>query len=582
MKDPASPLALRLGSDPRLDAWYLYFLAENTLDPALAPLEVASSEQLRFMVVLAMDALFAPCSDKTLSAILQRETPKDLVDGYAEALAAVSTLIDQSGLPESEKETIRSLCEHKYRAAKALGVLIPSRLKKRLATVFLARSGIDDPSKDARRLANAKARRFVESDAGRDVFKLCSGALPACDNVAELRFNLDMYELCLLFGLSMCKDIWTDAKPAPDTSWCATAVRDAASPPEALDELRQRLRPGHKRLRVLYMAGSAGEVVFDLLAAKVLARLGHQVMLSFKEGFFFDNTPLWDVREDPSLADLIQRGVFIEDNRLSKNALLSVMGGAPAVFLSDGTRERFNFLRASVTFARAWKESDLVIAKGWGTARRLLGTSHAFTRDVFCLWRDLEGQPRFVFKPRAAGVRAFTETDIAAKADALIGRLKSEREAGKKIMFYSAIIGSIPHETPTAIRLVTAITKHLSAKLPGTYVINPAEHFEEGMDGDDLMFMWERVQRSGLLDIWRFQTDADIEKGFELLGEQIPPVWSGKDSTYSTGCTKEMTIALAMQQKTPELQIIGPAKEKFFRRREYGIGKYCDAGIACP
>ncbi|MEZ0576688.1 hypothetical protein ACAG65_11750, partial [Halodesulfovibrio aestuarii] len=58
-----------------------------------------------------------------------------------------------------------------------------------------------------------------------------------------------------------------------------------------------------------------------------------------------------------------------------------------------------------------------------------------------------------------------------------------------------------------------------------------------------------------------------------------PSIWSGKDSTFSTGCTKEMRIALDVQKRNPELQIIGPSSEKFFRRAEYGVGKYYDAGI---
>jgi len=35
-----------------------------------------------------------------------------------------------------------------------------------------------------------------------------------------------------------------------------------------------------------------------------------------------------------------------------------------------------------------------------------------------------------------------------------------------------------------------------------------------------------------------------------------------------------------MQRTHPEMQIIGPNPEKFFRRREYGVGKFFDAAIA--
>jgi hypothetical protein len=100
------------------------------------------------------------------------------------------------------------------------------------------------------------------------------------------------------------------------------------------------------------------------------------------------------------------------------------------------------------------------------------------------------------------------------------------------------------------------------------------------MDADDLMYMWEIVQRSGYINIWRFQTYDDIVKAFQIMGDKVPPEWVGKDATFSTGCTKEMKIALEVQHKNPEMQIIGPATEKFVRRAEYGVGKMYDKRLA--
>ena len=90
------------------------------------------------------------------------------------------------------------------------------------------------------------------------------------------------------------------------------------------------------------------------------------------------------------------------------------------------------------------------------------------------------------------------------------------------------------------------------------------------------MYMWEIVQRSGYIDIWRFQTSDDIVQAFELMKKRVPPEWVGKDATYSTGCTKEMKIALEVQRVHPEMQIMGPAQQKFMRRQDYGIGKMYD------
>jgi len=42
------------------------------------------------------------------------------------------------------------------------------------------------------------------------------------------------------------------------------------------------------------------------------------------------------------------------------------------------------------------------------------------------------------------------------------------------------------------------------------------------------------------------------------------------------GCIKEMKIAIDVRKKHPEMQITGPAKEKFIRRSEYGVGMLYD------
>jgi hypothetical protein len=63
------------------------------------------------------------------------------------------------------------------------------------------------------------------------------------------------------------------------------------------------------------------------------------------------------------------------------------------------------------------------------------------------------------------------------------------------------------------------------------------------------------------------------------MNRRIPPEWVGKDATFSTGCTKEMRIALDVQKKHPEMQIIGPSQSKFSRRQEYGVGKMYDRSL---
>jgi hypothetical protein len=102
------------------------------------------------------------------------------------------------------------------------------------------------------------------------------------------------------------------------------------------------------------------------------------------------------------------------------------------VVISEGTRERLNLHRVSVTFSRAWKEADLIIAKGEFNHRRLLLTSHQFTRDILSFRRDREGVFHLEVKPRAPGIRKFAEADIQAKAEEIIQSMRAARLSGEK------------------------------------------------------------------------------------------------------------------------------------------------------
>ena len=572
-----SPGELRYGKDPLFDAWLLHFMSENHIEYSIDPLRNASPEQMRFMAALGPDDIYVPCSDVMLGHLLEKHQQPALMDAYAKVWRQVLELIENHCPGEYEKMMILSLCDHKYRQAVSVPVLIPSRLLKRLTSIVLAQAGQDDPHRERKRLMNRRARQFMDTQAMNVALNTCPGMTVNCNTIRGMRFELDMLEISRLLCLSVWKDIWEVDHFAPHPEEIESELLNCGP----FDVLRRVLDPSRpKSMKILYMPDTAGGILFDILVVQVLLRMGHRVILALKDGFFFDCPTVWDAEDDPVLAQALAGSHLLGDNRAGKNSLLQALKETPCLVISDGSRERLNLYKTSVTFARAWKESDLVIAKGELNHRRIITTRTQFTRDVICVHHGADGMLHVDFKPKPQGLRSFTEPEITAKAEAIISRMRAEKGAGKTIVFYSAIVGSIPHETDTAIRVVTAFVKQLRSRLAGTYIINPAEHFEEGMDADDLMFMWEKVQRSGFIGVWRFQSSADIEQAFELMGRSVPPVWTGKDATFSTGCTKEMHIALDVQRSHPEMQIIGPDPEKFFRRREYGVGKFIDAAIA--
>ena len=563
---------IRTGEDPVLEAWLYHFMTENNIEYLLNPSIVASPEQMRFMVALEDNQTYLPCDDE-LFFLIYRQQGAELSEEYLKTWRFITTLVQTYDMSEEERNRILAFCRYRFNLFFSERMVLPSRMVKRLLTIVLTQCGDPDPFKERKREANDKVLALMRDPAFLDVLHRCPQQVSECSTIPLLRWGLHNLEIARLLVLSTFDSIWKGEMPSLEE---IESELDRST--EACRNISTVFGPEDSpRKKVLYIPDVAGSFVFDLALIRSLLRQGHQVMLTLKDAFYFDSPTVWDIESEAQFAEVCEKGHVVHNDALTKNDLLHLLREYKFIILSDGLSEQLNFYRASVSFARAWKECDVVVAKGRRNSRLLLGSSHLFTRDILCCWRGTDGRFQMDIKAKAPWVKQFPEQEILVQARQIIADMRQAKDDGKTVMFYSAIIGSIPGQTKVAIELVTAFVNDLRARLENTFIINPAEHFEEGMDGDDLMFMWEYVQRSGLLDVWRFQTVEDIERSFALLGQKVPSAWSGKDSTFSTGCTKEMRIAIDEQTKHPEMQIIGPSSEKFFRRRDYGVGKYFDA-----
>ena len=573
---------LRLGDHPGFDAWFYSFCAENNIEHGINPSGVASPEQLRFMVALDERQVYAPCSDATFRELAAsfhlRSFPPRVRSQYIAAWRSIIRVVRYEKDRQKRRDMI-NYCRHRFRGCLALGNILPSRLVKRLVTTLISHFDAGDPWLNERLFYNETLASFLRSQALQNALGRLPDGLSA-EGIPDLRRALDLAELARLFHLAgrshrpLTQLIHNCA--AAESGKCG--FPDIFTGSEAFIPQVEELFPGPPRT-FLYICAMEGGLALDLRIIQTLLRLGHKVILTLKEAPVYYAPTIWDMDRDPLLVDSLPESHLFKAPAASKNELLRRLRENRLLIISDGTGERLNLYRTSVTFARAWKESDAVIARGRCNRDVLLGTSHLFTRDVFCFWED-RGEVRMQLKPHAPGIRKFSEQALTAKARTIIKSMRASKDSGKAVMFYSCIIGSIPGQTATAIKVADTFVRSLRERLDQVFIINPAEYFEPGMDGDDLMFMWEQVQRSGLINIWRFQSMEDIEASFGLMGLKVPPVWSGKDATFSTGCTKEMRIALDMQRSHPELQIVGPGPEKFFRRGDYGVGKFFDATIS--
>ncbi len=568
----------KTSKDPEKDAWTANFYTENHLAWELFS-EVATPEQLKFMVYMGDEVYYYPCSDEVFSAIMEKKGKDLLPILYFKVWEEIEPLIEKAIDDSYKKRFLLNLLRIKFRHETATQVVLPSRLEKRLLHIFTRVAAVERPLAIEKEKKNQNCKKAISS---RAFIEALNDPSPIkgldCASLDRLQEEIFFLKLKRLLSLTSHPKIWEEEREFSKEEFLH--MMNGSITGDGLAWFRSvssKWLGRDRRHYILWMGLSAGQCIIDLEIIRLLIQMGIKVIIATKNGFYFDAITMDDALEDHVLLEYFKNALYITNHRISKKELIEKLKSDYMLFIiSDGTQERFNPLLTSVTFARAFKESDIVVCRSLRDMECIHDSHFQFTRDVLSVVAQEDGVVSMNLRPHHPNAVRFSERDLAEKAEALIYHLKRQKRRGKTIMFYSAIVGSIPNQMETAKQVLKVFVDYLRSKQEDVLVINPAEHFEPGMDADDIMYMWEIVQRSGLIDIWRFQTVEDIEKAFELMGKKVPPEWVGKDATYSTGCTKEMQIAIEVQKEHPEMQIIGPPWQKFLRRKEYGVGKLYD------
>ena len=574
--------SFQFGQSPEMDAWLTSFFIENHLDFFTYPDQAATDEQVRFMVYVPPGERYYPCSDRMFKAIISRKQSAFIQKHYNKALQKILDLIETQIEETYEKDYLESLVINKYKLETRDEIIIPSRLEKRLMSIYLKRTLIGDPflveKTESNKRASAVLTTKTFSDAINHVEKAELDNPP--ESLADIKSLIAAVEFSRLLHIATAPELWTTDCAGRLTKEDFLKLFKRPIGGDGINPLLSFLgfsQKSDKKRKLLWLADEAGETVMDLAVIRFLVSHGHKVIVAFKNGPLYTKTTIGDMLNDLVLQDAMQHAAVIDDPNLSKNELVRTLrGDIQTLSLSDGTNENMNLLLASTTFARVFKEVDAVISRGTDQRRRFFETHFEFTQDIFSIACEKDGSVSIKYKRRHPEVIKFSHEDLEKKAQTIIDRMKKAKSQGMTVIFYSGIIGSIPGKIEMAKKIMSVFVNHLTEQSALTFIINPSEYYERGMDADDLMYMWEIVQRSGQIDIWRFQSYDDIVTAFQIMQKRIPPEWVGKDATYSTGCTKEMAIAVDVLLKHPEMQIIGPAKERFMRRKEYGVGKMYD------
>ena len=569
------------GQSAQMDAWFTSFYLENHLDYLSNPEKAATDEQVRFMVYTEPNERYYPCSDKMFSAILARNNSAYIQKEYNKVLQRLLALIEKQIEDPWEKAYLESLVINKYQHETRDEIMIPSRLEKRLMRIYLDRTHIEDPYMAEKAERNRRAQDLLDNPAFSQALNYVGELKNPPTTLDKIKSRIAALEFQRLLCLANSPELWQTAIPSRLAVEDFLTIFGKTINVDGFKALLDFLGFGKqvltKKRKILWLADESGEIVIDMAVIRLLVAHGHKVIVAIKKGPLYTKTDLADLLSDSVLRKALDHAQVIEDTRLSKNDLVRTLrGDVPILLLADGTSENINLVMVSTTFARLFKEVDAVISRGPDQRRRFFDTHFQFTQDIFSIAPETDGSVSVMFKPRHPAVIKFSHHDLERKANTIIDQMKAAKSKGMTVIFYSGIIGSIPGKIKIAKKIMSVFVDHLKKQSAMTFIINPSDYYEPGMDADDLMYMWEIVQRSGQIDIWRFQSYEDIVTAFQLMGQKIQPEWVGKDATYSTGCTKEMAIAIDVQQKHPEMQIIGPAKERFMRRKEYGVGKMYD------
>ncbi len=521
------PGSFRFGQSPEMDAWLTSFFIENHLDYFTYPDQAASDEQVRFMVYVPAGERYYPCSDRMFEAIISRKQSAFIQKHYNKALQKILDLIEKQIEETYEKDYLESLIINKYKLETRDEIIISSRLEKRLMSIYLKRTLIGDPflTEKAERNKRASAALSTKAfgDAINHVEKTELDNPP--DSLAEIKSLIAAVEFSRLLHMANAPELWTTDKSDRLTK---ADLLQLFNRPFAGDGIKPLLaflgfgkKQGKKR-KLLWLADEAGETVMDLAVIRFLVSHGHKVIVAFKNGPLYTKTTIGDMLNDPVLQDATQHAAIIDDSNLSKNELVRTLrGDIQTLVLSDGTSENLNLLLVSTTFARIFKEVDGIISRGPDQRRRFFDTHFQFTQDIFSIASDKNGAVSIHFKRRHPEVIKFSHEDLENKAQAIIDRMKKAKSQGMTVIFYSGIIGSIPGKIEMAKKIMSVFINHLTEQSALTFIINPSEYYERGMDADDLMYMWEIVQRSGQIDIWRFQTYDDIVTAFQIMQKKI-------------------------------------------------------------
>ncbi|OEU67484.1 MAG: hypothetical protein BBJ57_08340 [Desulfobacterales bacterium PC51MH44] len=454
------------GNNPEMDAWLTAFFIENHLDYFTHPDQAATPEQTRFMVYIEEGERYYPCSDRMFAAIMSRKQSAFIQENYKEVLQRILELIDRQIENKREKQYLEALIKTKYKHETRDEIMIPSRLEKRLMQIFLNRTLIEDPYIFEKALRNRRASKALNSEAYYQAINHVdsSDLADPPPTLTEIKELVEHLELKRLFSLSVESSLWESDKALSYKKNDYLRLFNRPMTGNGVKPLfhflgisgKDQSAKGARTKKILWLANEAGEVMVDCAIIRYLVKLGHKIIIAFKEGPLFTKVDFYDAKEDEFLRAELENTLWINEKNLNKNELINVLRRNNNITaISDGTRENLNLLLTSTTFARIFKEVDGIISKGNDQWRRLFDTHFQFTQDIFNISEGNQESLLISYKPRHPSIIKYSYEDLEKKARIIIDQMQAAKNRGMTVIFYSAIIGSIPGKIQMAKKILS-------------------------------------------------------------------------------------------------------------------------------
>ncbi|MCD4722311.1 MAG: hypothetical protein K8S13_20995, partial [Desulfobacula sp.] len=206
---------VRVGESPDFDAWFTAFFLKNHIDPFAYPTKVGSREQIEFMVYPENGERYFPCSDKMFDAIMSRKYPPYLKKHYKQVFDRNMAMIDELIDSEYDNRFLKALVKIRYDDETRTGLLIPSRLEKRLYKIFLSRTHIENPYSGDKRSANKKTKKFLDSDTLKKALNQIDDSLLTIKDLSlfELREKIKEIEFQRRLTLITQNSLWSHENP---------------------------------------------------------------------------------------------------------------------------------------------------------------------------------------------------------------------------------------------------------------------------------------------------------------------------------------------------------------------------------